>query len=175
MNNSKKWINLQDISIWKDFSYDTMTMYNGLHGIQTAFINTNVPLDDRIHLLCRSELFNPSFLVQQESFGKVFVVVIGSKPYAICLLQENDEHLVLDGELVLEDISWISHMKILTFYNRYIVHNEYQKVVVGYESRFEHWIKEETIKNENYMFETHHRFNETDLVNSLPSVIPNDW
>lgn len=170
MNISKKWINLQDISTWNNSSFDTM--YTDLHGMQIAFLNANIPLDDRVYLLSRSESFNPSLLVQQESSGKLFVVVVGSKPYAISLLQENDEHLVLDGELALEDISWIPHMKILAFYKHYIVHNEYQKVIVGYESESEHWMKEETVSSEKYMFETHRRFifQETQAF-----FVPKDW
>lgn len=173
LNSSKKWINLQDISIWRNNS-SCDTTYTDLHGIQNAFLNANIPLDDRVYLLARSESFNPSFLIQQESSGKVFVVVIGSNPYAICLLQENDEHLVLDGELVLEDISWIPHMKIVAFYKHYLVHNEYQKVIVSYESQSEHWVKEETISSEKYMFETRRRFNPSDLL-PFTGVIPQDW
>lgn len=37
-------------------------------------------------------------------------------------------------------------MKIIFFCKHYIVCDEYQKVIVGYESDSEHWAKEETIK-----------------------------
>lgn len=174
MDKSNKWINLQDISMWKNSWYDAM-MYSDLQGIQIAFSNAEISLDKRVYLLARSEWFNPTLLVRQENSGRVFLVVVGDNPYAINLLQENDEHLILDGELNLEDISWIPKMKIVVFYKHYIVRNEYQKVVVGYESELEYWIKEETIRDEKYMIETHRIFNFDDSVDSHPWKIPEDW
>lgn len=170
MKKNNKWENLQDILVGKNSWFDA-----DLQGIKIAFSNAEIPLDERVCLLARSEWFNPTLLVQQENSGRVFVVVVGDNPYAINLLRENDEYLMLDGELSLEDISWIPKMKIVVFYKRYIVRNEYQKVVIGYESESEYWIKEETIKNEKYMIETHRRYSFDASLDSLPSKIPEDW
>lgn len=169
----KKWIDLRDISKWKGFPLDTM--YSDLRGIQASFLDENISLNERVCLLARSESFNPTLLVQQEQSEKIFVEVVGSNPYAIDIFQENDEHLILEGELIIEDINWIPFMKIVSFYKHYIVHHEYQKVVVGYESKAEHWIKEEAIRTEKYMIEAHRRFNDTDFQNISPHIVPDDW
>lgn len=171
---SNDWIELQDISMWKDTPFDTM--YPDLRGIQTAFQKRNISLNERVRLLARVESFNPSLMVQQEKSGKIFVVVVGSDPYAINILRENDEHLILEGELCIEHLNWDPFMKIATFFKHYVVHNEYQKVVFSYENETEYWIKEETIKNEEYMIETHRvfHFSEPGDVSSA-FVIPTDW
>ena len=99
----KKWIDLRDISKWKGSPLDTM--YSDLRGIQASFLDENISLNERVCLLARSESFNPTLLVQQEQSGKIFVEVVGSNPYAIDIFQENDEHLILEGELIIEDIN----------------------------------------------------------------------
>ena len=153
MNKSKMLMDLQDISAWRNSWYDA-----DLQGIEIAHSNEQISLDERVRLLARAEWVNPTLLVQLENSAKVFIVVVGENPYAINILREDDEYLIQDGELCLKNISWIPEMKIVVFYKYYIVRGKYQKVVIGYESKSEYWIKEETVRNEENVIETSCRF-----------------
>ncbi len=172
MNKTNEWIDIVDISMWKTSPFDTM--FSDLRGIQIAFSRSKVSVNNRIRILSRVESYSPALIVQQEKTGSVFLTVVGKNPYAISILDENDKLFILDGELCIEDISWLPAMKIVVFLKHYILHNEFQKVIVGYEGISEHWKKEESIKDENYLFETHYKFNYTES-DPLPWIIPEDW
>ena len=123
-----------------------MDVIRNLNTIKEAFLSSNISVNEDIRLVSRCEALETAFIVQQKESARMFLVANGRYPYAFEILSDNDVALLLEGEMEIEDIDWLIYKKVVAFYKRYIVHGERQKVVIGFESLYELWIKEETSK-----------------------------
>lgn len=174
---SLPWVDLRDdpISMFSEESY----LDGDLRRIKIAFLNGQITLECEVKILSRVESYEPALIVLQRKTGYVYLAVAGNKPYAVKLTDDSEAALIEEGEVIIEDINWLPHMKIVSFFKHYLLSETFQKVIAGFESDKKWWIKKEPVITEENMYENHYKFRkETSGLTCLPEdawTIPKDW